>query len=913
MRRALITLALAVVALAILAAPAQAAFGLNNFESKTEDELGGEVTQAGSHPFQLNTSFGFNYTGTGAEALPEGQPRNIELQLPPGFAGAPSAVPKCPHALFLQLNEATNPACPDDTAVGVAEVEALLPGPPARRAVFNLVPPPGAVAEFGFIVVREPVTIDFYLNPTPPYNVIAKITNAVSAAKLFGSEVKIWGNPASPVHDAQRGNCVFGTLGKCPVSIPEKAFITLPRACTGPLPTTYEALSWQGQTDSGEDPTPLETDGCQELGFEPEIEAQPSTEAGESPTGLDFEVSVDDPNLTDPSESAIADSDIKAIEAALPAGMTVNPSAANGQSACSSAELAEETLTHQGCPEASRIGTLEVETPLLEGEVLPGSVYLAAQGDNPFGSLLALYVVIKDPQLGVLVKQAGEVKADPQTGQLLTRFGERAGEEIPQLPFSSLRVHLRAGARAPLVTPAACGEYETKATLTPWDESLEPIEASSSFTVSEHCSVLPFGPGFGAGTASNAATAYSPFSLRITRKDGEPELSSFSTMLPPGVLGKLAGLTECAEAAIEAARKKSGREELASPSCPASALMGHVLAGAGVGEELTYVQGSLYLAGPYMGDPLSVVAITPALAGPFDLGDVVVREPLALDETTAQIRVDGAKGEPFPHILEGIPLRLRDLRVSVDHASTFNASGCEPFATSAQIFATNAASFSASSPYQASGCKSLGFGPKLSLQLKGKTKRTIHPATESTAIKSVVTYPYPSGPGYSNIAKATVVLPPSLQVDQAHVGNPCTRPQFAAHECPAHSILGFAKATTPLLDKPLEGPVYFRSNPAHTLPDIVADLHGQVDFTLVGEVDSIVNKKAGNSRIRTTFASTPDAPVTRFELSLYGGKRGLLVNNRNLCKSPQKAQLSLLAHNNALRESTVKVKTPCKG
>ena len=901
MRRALSTTILILVALAATAAPAQAAFGLNNFSFSFHDEGGDPVTQAGSHPFELVNEFGFNYTGTGVEALPEGQPRNIEVRLPPGFAGAPSAVPKCPHSLFLRVNPETgNPACPDDTAVGVANIVALEPGTPAPRAVFNLAPPPGMVAEIGFIVISEPVTIDFYLNPDPPFNVIARITNTSSAAKVFSSELEIWGNPASPAHDSERGECVEG--GNCPSDVAEpKPFVTLPRACIGPLPTTYSALSWQGETDTGDSATPLETDGCEELGFEPRVEAEPTTPSAESPSGLNLEVGVEDPELTNPSEAAKADSDIRSIEFAFPEGMAVNPSAGEGQGACSSAQLAKETLTGQGCPEDSKLGTVEVETPLLEGAVLPGTIYLAAQGDNPFHSLLALYVVIKDPKLGVLLRQPASVALDPTTGRLTSTV-----EELPQLPFSSLRVHLRTGARAPLLTPSSCGTYTTTAKLTPWASGVPSVTSSSSFEIDSGCrpSPGPFGPSFVAGTVSHSAGTYSPLSLRITRRDGEPELSRFSAALAPGLLGKLAGVGYCPESAIAAARAKSGLQEIASPSCPPSSLVGHLQAGAGVGSALTWVGGSLYLAGPYNGDPLSIVAITPAIAGPLDLGDVVVRVGLKVSEYDARVEVDSSASEPFPHILQGIPLRLRDLRVYTDRPGfTLNATDCEPLSSAAQIFGLGLTSpFGAISPYQASGCGALGFKPKLKLSMKGATKRSGHPA-----LTAVLTYPKRGA--YANIARAQVGLPHSEFLDQGNLDKVCTQPELRTQTCPASSIYGKARAWTPLLEKPIEGPVYLAVGFGYKLPALVAELNGPIRVLLKGKVDT--TKQHG---IRNTFEAVPDAPVEKFELQLKGGKKyGLLENSEDVCRKTQKASARFTAQNGRLVQLSPVIANGCGG
>src|SRR6185312_7323457 len=350
--------------------------------------------------------------------------------------------------------------------------------------------------------------------------------------------------------------------------------------------------------------------------------------------------------------------------------------------------------------------------------------------------------------------------------------------------------------------------------------------------------------------------------------------------LPPGVVAKIAGLGKCPDAQVAAAKAKSGRQELAAPSCPAASQVGRTIGGAGVGSSLTYVPGQIYLAGPFGGAQLSIVAITPAVAGPFDAGTVVVRQAISLDPVTGEAIIDGSASDPIPHILKGIPLRLRDLRVYVDRPNfTLNPTSCEPEATRASIFGSGADAFNPAddapaaltSPYRASNCAALGFKPKLALQLKGGTRRNDHPALKSTLT-------YPKGPGYANVDRAVVTLPPSEFIDNAHINNPCTRVQFAAHQCPKSSILGIAKASTPLLDEPLEGPVYFRSNGGERLlPDVVADLNGLFHVVLVGKVDS------KHARIRTTFDQVPDAPVSKFTLDLYGGKRGLLVNSRNLC------------------------------
>ncbi len=529
--------------------------------------------------------------------------------------------------------------------------------------------------------------------------------------------------------------------------------------------------------------------------------------------------------------------------------------------------------------------------------------------------MIALYMVIQDPELGILVKLPGKVEPDPKTGQLVTTFGE-PGYEIPQFPFSHFRFHFREGARAPLITPSSCGEFTTQAVFTPWANPGAPLTTTASFQITSGVGggpcpsggVPPFKPGYQAGSVNNNAGSYSPFTMRLTRADGEQDMTRFDSVLPPGVTGRIAGVAKCPEEAIVAAKAKTGRQELAHPSCPASSQIGRTLAGAGVGSALTFVPGQVYLGGPFAGDPLSVVAITPAVAGPFDAGVVVVREALTLNPTTAEVEVDGAHSDPIPHILKGIPLKLRDLRVFVDRSNfTLNPTSCDPLSARATLFGSNLDLFSSADDlpaplsvrYQAANCASLKFKPKLSLRLKGGTKRGDHPA-----LRSVVTYP--KGAGYANVGSAVVTLPHSAFLEQGHIRTVCTRVQFAAQNCPAGSIYGHVSATTPLLDEVVEGPVYLRSS-SHPLPDLVFALRGIVEVDVVARLDST------HARIRATLESVPDVPVSKFVLDMQGGKKGLIVNSRDLCVHPARAVANLTAQNGEVYNQRPLVKATCRG
>jgi len=804
------------------------------------------------------------------------------------------------------------PQCPDATAVGYsgteAEFKVIPPGEDQflHVPVFNLEPPPGVPARLGFAVLNVPIVIDVGVNDDPPHNLVAKLRNIPQAVLFYRSTVTLWGTPANPSHDALRGKCVGRalqtdpgpvSLGKCPVSVEEKAFLTLPRSCRGPLPTTFEATSWLGDTFTG---AALTNDGfqprgmaeCGSLSFNPTISAKPTTLAAESSTGLDFGIEVSDLGLSSPTGRAKADVD--KVVLTLPEGMTANPSSAEGLEVCGEADLARETLgalPGAGCPNASKLGAVEVKTPLLE-ETLGGSLYLAKPYENEFGALLALYLVIRNDELGILIEQPVKVEPDPRTGQLLSTT-----EDIPELPFSSFKLRFREGARSPLVSPPTCGAHEVKALLYP-SSGGAPVPSSSSFQILSGpgggaCpagGTPPFDPGFSAGTLNNSAGAYSPFSMRLTRRDGDQDLTKFSAELPPGMVAKLAGVERCSDAAIAAAKTRTGAEEKASPSCPAASRIGRVLAGAGVGSVLTYVPGSIYLAGPYNGAPLSVASIVPAVAGPFDVGTVVTRLALRIDPRSAEVRVDGDASDPIPHILAGIPLKVRDIRAYVDRPQfTLNPTSCDPSQVGASLWGGGSDPFSLAddSPvslterFQAASCASLGFKPRLTLKLKGGFKRGGHPALTGT---------YTPRAGDANLSGLVLRLPRSAFLDQAHIRTICTRVQFAAKSCPPGAIYGQATAYPPLLDQPLSGPVYLRSSD-HDLPDFVADLHGLIDVEALARIDSV------RGGIRATFTEVPDAPLSKVVVRMQGQKKGLIVNSTDLCAAKRRAQASLAAHN----------------
>jgi hypothetical protein len=909
---ALLTTALALLA---LATPAQGAFGLEEFDVTFTDAEGNTASQAGSHPFRMTTSLRFNPNESG---VPFETVKDILVRQVPGFLGNPSAVPLCETADFLTPvtlgSRGTIPNCPDSTALGVIGSTLAAKGSPgatAFGATYNLEPPPGVAAKLGFWINALPVTLEAGVEESPPYRLIAGPTNISQVLEVLASEVVLWGTPADPVHDPLRGRCLdppTGTsLGECPADLSEVPFLTLPRACEGPLETSYKVDSWQkpGFWVEGSATThdavgnPLGMTGCGKLDFGPEVGVQPSTAQAESASGLDISIDVADEGLLNPE--GLAQADIAATEVRLPAGMTVNPSAAEGLGVCSMADFEASSLTRKGCPDASKLGTLEADTPVLENHTLRGAFYLARQDDpstkakgaeNPFDSLLAAYLVIRDSERGVFVKLAARIETDQRTGQIVTTV-----EDLPPYPLEAVKVHLRSGPRAPLITPPACGSYGTEVILTP-SSGQAPLTTTSSFQVNSgpdggpcpQGGTPPFDPGFEAGSENSAAGRFTPFAMRLTRRDGEQDLTKFSATLPPGLTGKLAGVGKCPDSAIEAAKARTGRQEQANPSCPASSQIGTVLAGAGVGTALTWAGGSLYLAGPYNGAPLSVAAIVPAVAGPFDVGTVVTRVALDLDPVTAEVQVDGSRSDPIPHILEGIPLKVRDIRVFTDRPNfTLNPTSCDPYETAAQIFGSGIDVFNPaddapalrSARFQASSCASLGFKPKLAFKLKGGTKRGGHPALTATYVPRA---------GDANLESLITRLPRSAFLDQGHIRTICTRVQFAADACPPGAQYGTIEATTPLLDEPLKGPVWLRSS-NHNLPDLVFDLQGLVDVEVSTRIDSI------RGGIRARVEGAPDAPITKVVLRMQGGKKGLIVNSRSLCGKASKAGVGFTGHN----------------
>ncbi len=885
--------------------------GIPGFGMTPYAEDGTAETLAGGHPhvFSVNLSFSTQERGE-LPAGVDGGERDVNIYLPHGMLINPTATPRRCGEVEMEAY-----ACPANTQIGVVNILSsityplILPEP-----VYNMEPAPGKASNFGFVVVIYPVHIEGAVRPGD-YTEMAETRGIpeLLGKPSTGTQLLLWGDPTSPTFDYARES-TFGDCSHSPCPVPEQdtEALAMPTSCSEVPIGEAEAFSWehpQGPPVKRQDVmrdangNEIGMTGCAGVEFHPTLKARPTTNVADSPSGLEVDLEV--PQTSSLSQRAT--SNLRKAVVTLPEGLVINPSGANGLVGCSSAQIGIDTSTAVpngnpvACPDASRIGSMEVDSPLVD-HPLPGSIYTATPYDNPFHSLLAIYAVIEDPRAGLLIKLPGHVVPDPNTGRLVTTF-----DNNPQLPFSHFKLNFFGGAHGVLRTPATCGDYSTMSSLTPWSapDSGPPVAPRDDYSISSppsggSCgSSLANSPSLDAGVVSPVAAKYTPFVLHLRRGDGSQQISSFKTKLPPGLTGRLAGTAECSGAALAAAAGKSGAAEQASPSCPSSSHLGSVVAGAGAGPSPYYAHGDAYLAGPYKGAPLSLAVITPAVAGPFDLGTIVVRAALRLDQNTGQIT---AESDPIPSILQGIPLDVRSIDVQIDRPKfTLTGTSCDPSSVEGSMTSTLGQIAPLSSRFQLGECSGLAFKPKLGIRLSGSTTRGGHPA-----LKGTVTMPE----GGANIAEASVALPHSEFLDQGHIGTVCTRVQFAEGDgngsnCPAASIYGAATATSPLVDYTLEGNVYLRSS-SHQLPDLVAALHGPpsqpIAVDAVGRVDSI---KGG---IRTTFEGLPDLPVSSFVLSMQGGKKGLLQNSTNICKTTNRATALLAAQNGTGIELTPALK-----
>lgn len=928
--------------------PQETAFGVEKFELKPEEEDGAIDTRAGSHPYQLTTVLNLNEKlsskeGETREPSSPAPAKTLGFKLPPGLLGNPTAVPQCSEQQFATIGEDDVNACPSDTAVGVAIVTLNLPAPPLdvfteAVPVFNLAPASGEPARFGFEDQRVPVILDTSVRTGGDYGVTVTVENITEAAQLLSSSVTLWGQPGEASHDQSRGwACLFATefdgeTCTTPTSRPASPFLALPTSCTGPLSAQVTGEAWTGQTlaasytlkNSLEEPLAT-LEACAAVPFSPEISVAPSEEdegtspggiqsTASTPTGLNIEISL-------PAEAgAISESALRDTTVTLPPGMELNPSAANGLTACAESQVGFEgaasapdplapgietplqfSQAPEQCPESSKIGLVRIKSPDLSHE-LSGGVYLAEPAPNgeaaknPFNTLLALYLIAEDPSSGVRVKLAGHATVNEQTGQITTTFSNS-----PEVPFETLHLHLFEGPRASLTTPPSCGIYTTEAALTPWSGNplATPITSFQIATGVDGASCEQqnaFTPGFEAGSTNNQAGAFTSFTVQLSRPDGQQPLSGLTLHLPPGVAALLASLSPCHAPA-------PGEQW----SCGGESLIGHSVTSAGLGPDPYQLPGTVYLTEGYAGAPFGLLVVTPAVAGPFNLGDVDVRSRITVDPTTAAVTITS---DPLPQFVRGIPVQLKALDVTVDRPNfEFNPTNCNPKSITGSLSGEQGTTASVSSRFQVGGCDSLPFSPVLTATTPGQGSRA-----NGTAFHVKINS---AGLGQANIAKVDLRLPKQLPTRQSTIKLACTESVFDANpaSCDPGSVIGTATVLTPILKSPLTGPGYLVSHGGAEFPDVEFVLQGEgIKLILDGHTD--INDGYTYSK----FEAAPDEPFTSFETTLPAGPHSALgvyvpeSQNYNVCKTPLTMPTRIVSQTGKVIEHETKITpTGCNG
>lgn len=864
-------------------------FGIDMFDGEvTADDAGTPFTQAGGHPYAASTTVDFNQLTSPNPLLgamwPVAAPKTIIVDLPPGFVVNPAATPTCGETEIAGDGQ-YRPLCPPASQVGTVVLRVNGFGTTTNvhgpRPLYNLDPPPDAPARFGFNFEGTVVTLTGELRSGSDYGLTARFDNVPEGLAFAGSTLTLWGTPADDVHTPERA-CPGSTAPQyalagatCASGAARVAFVRNPTSCTAPgvgLPTRITTDSWRepgrfvSETFVSHLPpgyprersnwgAPQGPTDCDRVPFNPTLRGQPTgvPRAG-APTAFAFDLEL--PQTSDPE--LVGQADLKKAVVTLPRGVRVSPSSAQGLGACSPAQIALRSTADPTCPASSKIGSLTIETPLLN-EDLRGGIYLGTPFDNPFDSLLSLYLVARGP--GLIVKLPGKVETNPQTGQLTATF-----DDNPQLPFSKLHLEFNGGPRAPIVTPDQCGTYTTRAELTGWNGAT--VVSNSSFTVAQDADGTPcegqrFAPGFAAGTQDPVAGKSSPFHLRMTRDDQHQLFNAVTVEMPPGLTGRIADAVLCS-----AAQARTG-------GCPESSRVGRVAVGAGAGSNPFYItNGRVYITEGYKGAPFGLSIVVPAVAGPFDLGTVVVQSAVFVDKHTAELRV---VSDPLPTILQGIPLDVRDVRVSIDREGfMLNPTNCEEMQLNGRIDSTLGSSVTRSSRFQVGDCAALPLRPRMTLAVggRGRTQRGRVTPLNATLRQTA---------GQAALKAVGVTLPATINARLEVINDACTREEFEAGDC-EDARAGSAVAVTPLLRDPLRGNAYFVRN-GNRLPDLFVALRGQgrsagVAFDLIGRI-TIPRSRF----LRTTFDAVPDVPITMFSLRLQGGRRGSVGNAANLCST----------------------------
>ncbi len=902
---------------AISAAPAP--FAIKDFGFGIMGLDGAPDTQAGAHPYAVSTSLDFTSEHVEDESelfSPSQAARDVVVDLPLGFAGNALAAPRCPLDDLEHKGGPTSEYdpwdCPADTEVGNVSLHIPLGKGPFSSVcayctfnlspVYNMVPERGHPVEFGFVIGRLTRVAIYASVVHTATGYMLRVTSPETASQfgptrqkggiLDGFTLTFFGDPES-----EDGGASFPSGGNQPMP-----YYTNPTDCSGtPQAATVHVDTWthQGAVNAdGEpdfsDPNWLEaksmlpaTTGCELLSFSPAMTAAPETTAADAPTGLTTHLTIPQaPN----EDFALATPDLRTATVALPAGLALSPSAADGLQACTDVQWAEESEQPAACPEASQVGTVVAHTPTL-GEPLEGQVFLGSPNCGPCtladaqdGNLVRLFLQLRAPNSGIVIKVPGTTSVDPVTGALTASF-----PESPQQPVGDLTLTLKGGPRAPLATPQSCGTFTTNSTLTPWSapESGPPALSPSSFEISSNCNP-GFDPSATGGTTNNQAGAFSPLSVTFSRTDQEQDLGGVRVTTPPGLLGVLKGVERCAE------------PQASQGACGGNSLIGHVSALVGAGSHPFYTQGGqAFLTGPYKGAPFGLSVVVPAVAGPFNLGNIVVRAAVSVDPHTAQITVTS---DPLPSMVDGIPLQVKTVNVSIDRSNfMFNPTNCEPLAVGGTLTSTQGASANVSSHFQAANCAALPYKPVFAVSTQAHTSKH-----EGASLSVKGSFPT----GDANTRSVAVVLPKQLPARLTTIQQACPEATFAANpaSCPAGSDIGIATATTPILASAVSGPAYLVSHGGAAFPDVVAILQAEgVTVDLVGSV----NIKKGITS--SDFATVPDAPISTFQLTLPEGPHSGLAAvlpasaKGSLCGTSLSMPFTITGQNGAVLKQNEKI------
>lgn len=870
--------------------------------------MGTSSQQAGAHP-DVTTSFELATSGVEQTA---GDLKDVKVTLPPGLVGNTVGMPRCPTA------RATARECPRDTIVGVAAVtlrtlfqEGVKAPDVEIEPVYNIEPSPGEPAAFTFTVVDFPVRLDTSVMTDGDDAVRVTTSDISEADPILGSSVTIWGVPADhngpgviKVVNDELGGLTAGLGGRA-TDASRVPLLTNPTQCSSPLTGELEVDEWGRGRDvfTGEQAALGSMTGCGLMPFSAGMAMLPDTLEAGAPAGYDFNLHV--PQTNDPD--GLSEPDVRKVVTTLPMGTVVSPSSAVGLQACTDEEFfgppaergLERAATPGNCPRNSQVGTVSIRTPAL-ALPLTGDVYLGAPNCEPCspddaqdGKMVRLFVqVVGEGETGIVVKLEGHVSLNQQTGQLTATF-----DDNPQLPFSDFKLTLGGGSRATLANPRICGPVSTSLDMTPWSNPFATdVSATSAFEVNQACISPQFNPSFVAGTTNIQAGEYSPFTLSFGRTDADEFLNGLQIQMPRGLLGSLTGIPLCKE------------PDASQGNCPAESLIGHtqVLTGPG-GTPFLVTGGRVYLTESYKGAPFGLSIVVPAKAGPFTLsgttgtGNVVVRAAINVDPHTVALTVTS---DPLPTALDGIPLQLKVVNVTIDRPGfTFNPTSCAKMTISAALSSKESGGVQAHVPFQVTNCAGLGFKPVFKVATSGKTSRA-----DGASLDAKLTYP--TGAKYANIAKVKVDLPKRLPSRLTTLQKACPAATFNANPaaCPGDSVVGIARAVTPILPVQLKGPAYFVSHGGEAFPNLIVVLQGYgVRVDLIG--DTFISKSGVTS---STFNQIPDVPVSSFELYLPQGRDSALAANGNLCKSTLKMPTAFVAQNGTtIHQTTLITVTGC--